>query len=169
MPPAVTSGGRTVSGGVTIELRPPLEFILRQTGAFRRRLLNLEPLWRRFSDEMEQIEQQWFDTEGEQSWPALAESTLRSKARRGFPSQILVATGDLRDSLTDPARAATTTRLTMEWGTDVFYAQYHQDGTDKMPAREVIPEPFPVEYRRRLEREMVTWINEVSWATFGRI
>lgn len=165
----VTGARSSGPGGVTIMLDPPLEFILRQTGAFRAALEDFGPLWDKLSDVMEKVEQDQFDSEGHGQWATLADSTLAEKQRLGFPEQILVRTGDLKDSLTDPGRAASKQPFSMTWGTDVPYAIYHQLGTEKMPERQVIPDPFPVEDRRKLEVAMVTWINEMSALTWDRI
>jgi phage gpG-like protein len=168
--PIPAAGARSAGpGGVTIMLDPPLEFISQQVGRFRAGLEDFGPLWERFDKVMEQVEGDRFDTEGHGLWPALADSTLAGKLRLGYPAQILLRTGDLRESLVDPARASHKERFEMWWGTDVSYAQYHQEGTDRMPERQVIADPFAVEDRRKLEREQVTWINEVSALTFGRI
>jgi len=154
-------------GGVSLTLRPPIEFIQRQSGAFRRHLRNLEPLWDRFKPIMSEIESKRFDEEGP-GWAALKESTIRQKAAAGYPLDILIRTGDLRDSLVEEGRAAKTSAMQMEWGSDVSYAGYHQDGTPKMAQRKVI-EIEDVEGRRKLERAMVGWINQVARETFGRI
>jgi phage gpG-like protein len=157
--------------GVSVELHPPVSFILRQTGAFRAALLDLGPLWERFSEEMTEIEDERFASEGHGRWAPLAESTLRDRARRGFgPGPILQRTGNLRESLVDPARAAKTTPRTMTWGSDVDYARYHQEGGSipGRPPQRVVLE-IRVEDRRRLETQMVSWINQVAARTFGRI
>jgi phage gpG-like protein len=99
----------------------------------------------------------------------LAPSTLAEKARLGYPSDILVRTGELRDSLTDPGRAMKIGATEATYGTDVFYAGYHQDGTTKMPQRQVIPLPLPPSLRQRLETAMVFWVDLVAARTFGRI
>ena len=150
--------------GVVFE--PPIEFILRQTGRFRRELENLIPLWERFKVVMEDVERSRFDSEGHGDWPPLAESTRRY--RDGQP--LLVQTGALRESLVNPGQAADTGPLRMSWGTDVPYAHYHQDGgtiAGRPPQRKILD--IRVEDRRRLEREMVSWINETAALTFGRI
>jgi hypothetical protein len=104
------------------------------------------------------------------TWPALAESTVAEKARLGFPVDTMVRTGDLRDSLVDPARAMRVGRNVMTWGTDVAYARHHQapqvDG--RPPKREVIPDPMPPDLRRRFESATVAWINDVARRAYGR-
>lgn len=157
-----------MANAVTIRLEPPLSFIHAQSGAFRRELENLAPLWERFSKELAQIGQERFDSRGYGEWPALAASTLAQKAAHGFPLDPLVRTRALRDSLTDPnigGKDRGPQRFV--WGTDVPYAGFHQDGTDKMPQRKVLD--IRTEDRRRLEHEQVSWLNEVARRTWGRV
>lgn len=158
------------SGGVHIELRPPLQFILKQSGAFRRELLNFTPLWTLFKPIMHDIEQKRFDEEGP-GWQSLADSTIRQRERLGFGAgPIMQRTRNLMESLVDPNRAAETGPKSMSWGTDVSYAGFHQDGgsVPGRPPQRVLLE-IGVEDRRKLEGAMVTWINLVSARTFGRI
>jgi phage gpG-like protein len=158
----VTSGG----GGVRIEFRPPLEFIARQAGSFGRRLRNLEPLWDRFSNVLPDIFREHFESHGEGKWPPLAASTLKQKGGIG---DILIETGSMFDSLVSPGSGVDKGPMQMSWGTEADYAQYHQEGTSKMPQRQVIPDPFPVEARRKLEREMVKWIDIEAARACGRV
>ena len=154
-------------GAVTIELRPPVDFIIRQSGAFRLALGDLQPLWELFKPVMGSLEQELFDSQDDGAWPPLADSTLRQKAAAGYPPDPLVRTGDLRDSLVDPNRGALAeSPQEMTYGTDVPYAGYHQDGTSRMPQRMVID--LKVEGRRRLEQAMIVWLNEVSRLTWGQ-
>lgn len=164
--PLIGRPGSTVGGGVRIALSPPLSFILRQTGAFRRSLENLEPLWDMFKPIMSQVESELWQTEGHGDWPPLSPVTV---ARKGH-SQILVDTGDLRASLVDPARAAHTTRQQMTWGTSVPYAAFHQEGgriPGRPPKRQVID--IRVEDRRKFETALVTYLNLQARRTIGRI
>jgi phage gpG-like protein len=160
-----------VSGGgnlLTVELNPPSDFIARQDGAFRRALEDLGELWARFEPIMSDIEQTVFFESGP-GWEPLAESTARQKAREGWPAQIMVRTGRLEQSLIDPAAAADTAPMQMTWGTDVDYAHWHQTGGYKAgrpPQRKLID--IGVDERRRFERSMVGWINDVSARTWGQ-
>lgn len=156
-------------GGVTIEIDPPLDFILAQTGKFQAALLDLEPLWEMVKPIAGQVEEEQFDSKGEGAWPALADSTVREKQQQGWPEDPLVRTGDLKASLVNPGVAADTGPRHMVYGTDVDYAQFHQAGTRKMPQRQVIPDPYRVEDRRKVEGAMVTYINAAARETFGRV
>lgn len=159
-----------MSRDITIILEPPLEFILKQGGRFRRELEDMTGLWERFSFVMERVEQELFDSEGHGAWPPLADSTVLEKAAMGYSDKMLVRTGDLMESLTDPTRAAAIFPLEMTWGTDVEYAHWHQDGgtiPGRPPKREILQ--LRVEDRRALEGEMVSWINEAAARTWGRV
>ena len=156
-------------GGVTIQIEPPLEFILQQTGRFKAALLDFEPLWELVKPIAARVEEEQFDTQGQGAWPPLADSTLRIKAAGGWPADPLIRTGDLKASLVDPGRAADTGPRHMIYGTDTEYARFHQEGTSRMPQRQVIPDPYRVEDRRKVEAAMVTYINRAARETFGRI
>lgn len=153
---------------VTIRLEPPLSFIQAQSGAFRRELLDLRPLWERFGKTMAAIEQERFDSRGYGEWPALAASTLAQKAAHGFPLDPLIRTRAMIDELTDPgAGSKDVGPQTFAFGSSQPYAEFHQDGTDRMPQRKVIE--IRTEDRRRLESEQVSWLNEVARRTWGRV
>lgn len=157
--------GASARGGVDITLYPPLDFILKQAARFRLRLLDFSKLWDAFGAIMAEIEAEQWATQGHGDWPPLAASTIERKGH----GEILVETGELRSSLTDPGMAMRKSAKTLEYGTNVDYARYHQEGTPKMPMRQVITDPFRVEDRRKLEVAMVAWIDEISRETFGRI
>lgn len=155
----VSSGG----GLVRLELHPPVSFILRQSGAFRRKLLNLGPLWDLFADVMEDVEEEQWSSRGHGQWAPLAASTLAKKTN----PDILVESGDLKDSLTDRGRAMDAGPMSMIWGTDVSYAGYHQDGTPKMPQRMLID--IQLADRRRFEQAQVKFVDQAARETWGRI
>lgn len=163
-----------VGGVVNLSLSPPLAFIDAQHGRFRDQLRDLGGLWRRFSRTMADIEQQRFRTEGDGTWPPLAAATIDEKARLGFPPFPLIRTGELYQSLTEPTRAAAFSPQEMSWGTDVPYAKYHQGFQDdagtptdpgRPPVRKVLDITVPD--RRRLETDMVAWLNSVARDAFG--
>lgn len=65
-------------------------------------------------------------------------SNLRPKKTPGVGAKILVWSGSMRDSLRHPGNPAHIARLNgdvLELGTRHHLAQYHQEGTPKMPAR----------------------------------
>lgn len=165
----IVSAPRVRGGEVQLVFTPPLKFIAKQSGAFSRGLKNLDRLWNRLVPLIVSIETDQFATAGRGNpWKPLAASTLAEKLRLGYPSDTLVRTGDLRDSLTDPARAKETGPGYLAWKTDVPYAGFHQEPSrpGRPPKREVID--ITISDRRRFEAAVVGWINEVSAETWGR-
>lgn len=157
-----------VGGVVSLELSPPLGFIEAQHGRFQELLSDFTGLWNRFADTMEQIEVERFGSRGYGEWPPLQPSTVAEKAREGFPFGPLIRTGELVDSLTDAERAMQMTPQTMTWGTDVEDAHWHQEGgttPGRPPQRKVLD--IRVSDRRRLETDMVGWLNDVARQAFG--
>lgn len=160
---------------VRMEFQPPLAFIERQQGDFRRRLQNLLPLWQRFIPIISRLERAWFESHGAGAWPELAESTLERKRAHGFSLEPLRTDdrqGSLYDTLVDPQLAADVGERQLVWSTGVPYAGFHQDGGSvpgRPPQRQVIPDPLPVEYRRQLEQATVSWINEQAAAAYGSV
>jgi phage gpG-like protein len=74
-------------------------------------------------------------------WQGLADDTKAQKARQGFPDKVMVATGVLRDSLTQitgPQRVYERSPDVLRFGTTVPYAHFHQSGTRFMAQRKLI-------------------------------
>lgn len=168
MPAPVVSQPRVRGGQVELVFTPPMEFIRKQTGAFARGLRRLDRLWNRLVPIIVDIETEQFATEGRGNpWRPLAASTLEEKRRLGFPDDILVRTGALRDSLINPGKAKETGANYLAWKTDVPYAGFHQapPTPGRPPKREVID--ITVSDRRRIEAGVVGWINQVSAETWG--
>ena len=96
------------------------------------RLSNFTPFWRSVAipivkDKLRDI----FLQEGP-GWAPLADSTLRSREYPGLP--ILQQTGDLMRSVIDHP-ILEVSRKQLLYGTSNPYAQYHEEGTSRMPAR----------------------------------
>jgi hypothetical protein len=131
----------------------------------------MTPLWLDYADVLTRYEMEMFATAGRGAWPPLAPSTLAWKAAHGYPPDPLIRTGDLMESLTDPARAAhvgqgrtslgTFTRQAFSWGTDVEYAHFHQDGEGSNPKRELIQWPLPPDVDAELEAANERYIEGV--------
>lgn len=110
-----------------------------------------------------------FGTEGAHMgdpWAPLSDWRLREKRAAGYPDDILVATGDLRKSLTRENAKGSVHQVTdsmMRIGTEIPYAWRHQKGVSedpryKLPKREMLkitPE-FRREIIKRLQRFVVT-------------
>jgi phage gpG-like protein len=79
-----------------------------------------------------------FSSGGFGAWPPLSAGYASWKAKH-YPGQpILVRSGALRESLTSRSGAGAIyeeSPLELNLGTNIPYAQYHQTGTSRMPAR----------------------------------
>ena len=102
-----------------------------------------------------------FETRGFGQWAPLRERTLANKRRLGQPADPLVATGELRRSLTS-LEGIRRTRFTLTFQSPVPYSIYHELGTQRMPARPVFRtvvedgrRKFAVGLRRYLQRRFV--------------
>jgi phage gpG-like protein len=159
----MAGGIRAVGGGFSIDIQPPLgrleETFTRLLGGVE----DLTPLWEAFWPILSHAEQDRFDSEGFGEWPPLAESTIREKERLGYPDTPLLRTGDLRDSLIDPAQAVhDATARSFTWGSDVDYAVYHQDGGSvegRPPQRTVLD--ISVDIRQELEGALLGFMEEL--------
>jgi Phage virion morphogenesis family len=81
-----------------------------------------------------------FATEGAyygERWQNLAAATLEDKARRGYPSDVLVRTGSLAARVAGAEVRKAAHGLAVGLGDDPI-ARFHQAGTGKMPARRLI-------------------------------
>jgi hypothetical protein len=125
-------------------------------------------LWESLSDVMVEHELEWFGSEGEGSWPQLSEKYAAAKARAGYVPDILIREGDLLESLTDPARAAsvgqgrstlgTFSGQAFSWGTDEDTAEYHTRGRDDMPPRP--PLVVTARLRGRIHEAAEDWLSD---------
>jgi phage gpG-like protein len=94
-------------------------------------LSDLSPAMRMIAEDMREMEGEQFSSAGAAGgtpWAALAPSTVKRKRGGGG---ILVASGALRDSLTDaesPDHVETIGKLSLEIGTDLPYARFQQTG-----------------------------------------
>lgn len=112
------------------------------------RLADIVPMYDALYATFRKIEQKRFDAEGP-GWMSLAPSTVTSRGgsdhpilnRKGLPEQKGRTGGQLRKSLTTKgAKNAVVEPLPdgLFMGTSDPVARYHQDGTQKMPARPVV-------------------------------
>jgi len=105
-------------------------------GGNLRKFRNLQPPFRGVAyfmrDDLIQRSIQEVDPDGKK-WAALAPSTLRYKRLRGYPDRILTATGKMWTTI----RIIYTDKFA-ELRVVISYAQYHQEGTSKMPQRKLI-------------------------------
>lgn len=114
------------------------------------------PAFEAMADDFLEIEARQFASEGGNSggWAPLAPSTVR---RRGSAHPILFQTGRLQQSLTSAGARDSVRRVTadsLEVGTSVPYARFHQQGTARMPRRR------PVEFTEVDRRRWVKLLQE---------
>lgn len=84
-----------------------------------------------------------FDSEGGRTggWAPLSPDYAAQKALRYGSQPILVASGRMMRSLTTPGAGSINRKIgrdSLEFGTSVPYAIFHQKGTSRMPQRRII-------------------------------
>jgi phage gpG-like protein len=101
------------------------------------RVEDLTPAWQEIHERFVEYEESWFQSEGNGSWPQLSHDYAEWKHRH-FPGEpILVRTGRLRDTATEPdIFIAEANRLIL--GTSDPVAAAHQEGRGHLPVRKVI-------------------------------
>ena len=139
-----------------------VELVSRALGVQAEAVKDLTPAWEQIIERFKAAERYAFTREGAvgdmPSWAPLAESTLRSKVRKGQSTKVLVATGRMREALTGGAGFYSKVRpLQLEIGTDNEVWEYHQYGTKHMPARPPVrvSESFKKEVMRAIHRHIV--------------
>lgn len=94
---------------------------------------------------------------GGQQWAPLSPAYAVEKARTHPGRSILIREGDLRRAASEPRREATPRTLTL-WIDDPK-VDYHQEGTERMPARPLIPEPLPAAAVRDVDRAAEEYVS----------
>lgn len=94
---------------------------------------------------------------GGNAWAPLSAAYAVEKARSYPGRTILIREGDLRRAASEPSRVATPRTLTLTIDSDI--AGYHQEGTDKMPARPLIPEVLPPIAVREVEEAAHEYVS----------
>lgn len=108
---------------------------------------DLRPAFLQMFTLLEESEKRQFDSQGSYGsggWAPLSPVTLQRKAALGLPSDILVATGAMRDSLIDGGSAGAVRHMTQTravFGTADPKAIFHQMGTERMPRRRPVQPP----------------------------
>lgn len=92
-------------------------------------------------------------------WQGLKASTLAAKAKANKSDAILKRDGVLWRSI----RITGLTKANVTIGTDRFYAQFHQLGTKRMPARPF----FPFDQSGRLEEKAATRVQDAIRIKLG--
>lgn len=91
-------------------------------------------------------------------WAPLSPKYAAYKLSRVGPKPIMRFTDDLWKSLTrNPMGVQDIGKMTAEFGTDVDYAEFHQRGTSKMPARPIVTRTEALDNElRRLVSDHIT-------------
>jgi phage virion morphogenesis protein len=102
------------------------------------RSVDMTPLFAEIAQLLERIRDRSFKNESTPQGPPWAELAIKTQIQRkhrgfGPKEPILIQTGELYRSI-----QASSGPDWAEIGTDVYYAKYHQAGTDKMPARQIV-------------------------------
>lgn len=97
---------------------------------------------------------------GGDGWEPLTADYAAAKAQRFGGRSILIASGALRAASSRPQRLATPSSLTLT----IFDPKigFHQEGTDKMPARPVIPDELPVSADFQLQLAADAYIADMA-------
>jgi hypothetical protein len=103
-----------------------------------RRASDLRPAWPAVTRRVAAGYSRSFDRQGP-GWKKLDPATTRRRIAEGFPpGPILNETGGYRDAATNPDRLIVHEgNWSLEIGVDHELARYHQDGTRKMPIRQL--------------------------------
>jgi hypothetical protein len=125
------------------------------------RLQNLRPLMQRvIAPEVNNMLLKWWNSKGRaygrSGWAEWAEATLAKRTRKGNVSMgILRDTDHLFKTLFRARSADSRLRLIpggikLSLNIVVRYAIFHQLGTENMPERQVIPDPLPAVFIKRI-------------------
>lgn len=91
---------------------------------------DLSPIWDDVDAILRRHVRTRFSTKGgrREPWPPLKSSTVAAKKKAGYPATILVRTGRLKRALiyTGGEHILVKERMSMTFGSDVEYADYHQ-------------------------------------------
>lgn len=144
--------------GVDIGLRVDSDELRRALGATAMRARFLGPVWDQVGDIMLKSIAENFRAGGRPPWPPLKDAgTAKGRRRRRVRGQLLDATGALARSIEARPIAGG-----IAVGSDLPYAQAHQEGTATIPAR-----PFLV-VQPEDERAIVKVIEDYLVSPFGR-
>lgn len=142
-------------------------------------LRDMRPFWPRLAPLFVTWMRERFASEGEfggAHWAPLSPDYLERKMMRYPGKGILYATGDLRQAASRPVRVATPTSVTFIID-DADYTHggeesrsvidYHQQGTERMPARPIIPPGWeagllPQPMFGQVEAAAQEWIEEMA-------
>ena len=130
---------------------------------------DFSPAFKEIVKDFHKGEAQQFQSEGSYGaggWTPLAPTTIMRKSSGGYPMDILVRTGDLRDAMTGrgTAKVEIIRPKGMVVGTTLEYARFHQRGTRRMPARPIIA--LPEEQKTRWHKIIHKYLVEQAKKAF---
>lgn len=141
--------------------------VMRGFSRFGEHVKDLSAAFREIAQDFHKGEAQQFQSAGGYGaggWTPLAPSTIERKQRSGYPLDILVRTGELRESLSGRGKGSIETiqPLEMHLGTSSHSAVFHQRGTSRMPARPVImlPEEQKTRWHKIIHKFLVQAVKE---------
>lgn len=126
---------------------------------------DLRPVWDKIERVFFDIESEQFKSEGSKGrsgkWKPLKRSYAARKERTHPGMPILQRSGRMMRSLTSKTGDTVLVKERQEFsiGTSLFYPAFHQTGTSKMPAREVIS--FSDQQRTRMTKEIQKGLLEI--------
>lgn len=126
-------------------------------------LVDLRPFWPKVVPVFIGWMRQQFETEGAYAWGSpwtpLSPAYAAWKAIAYPGKSILIAEGDLRQAASRPRRRATATTLTLT--IDDPKLQYHETGTERMPARPLLfGDPLPHAAAADLDKAAEEFIDD---------
>lgn len=135
--------------------------------SWENRLDDSEPVFQSMAKQFGKSMQEQFAKRGGHTgsqWAPLSPVYARWKQRNHPGKPLMVLSGDLKDSLTKrPFGVDEVWDKGMVVGTAISYATYHQNGTDRMPARPLIGKP-PRQELKSFSSTLHDWVvkGEVS-------
>jgi hypothetical protein len=136
--------------------------------ALPNRMKNLRPFMIRvLAPAINRMLKRHWDTKGAafgHPWAPWAESTLLRRIKKGNVAKGILRDTDhlfttlFRERTTDSRLRTVRNGLRLQLNTGVPYAIFHQVGTQHMPERQVIPDPFPNSFIKSTRALLRDWI-----------
>jgi hypothetical protein len=126
-------------------------------------LADLRMFWPRLVPMFIEWMREQFDTEGQwggDAWEPLSPKYAAWKTEHYPGKGILVATGDLRRAASTPRRIAAPQQFVLE--IDDPKVAYHQEGTDVMPARPLLPDSLVNQVSVQVTQAAEEYVDELA-------
>lgn len=126
-----------------------------------------EYVWQSLIGELaaeDQVAQFDLYSSGGGTWAPLAPSTVAEKKAEGFPPDKVVRTYALRNSLTPDGSMHVCRMIAdgIEVGTSDPIAEYHQNGTERMPARPPVNPPTQAAESQMMRSARISFAVDIS-------